>query len=670
MRLIRNRFLMLVLTLTLILQPFAFARTAYAADPADYTIMIYMNGTDLESGDETDPGGDATDNLEEMMKVGSSAKLNILVETVGTSDWWIDGIESDRTQRWRVEKDHITLVDDTVGVTRVDDPAALTDFIVWGQTNYPAKRYVLIFWDHGGGAVEGFGSDELHDNTSLLLDGIEEGVADAVKTTKKPFEIIGFDTCLMATIEVADILSPYARYLVASEETEPANGWDYAAIMQAVTNNSQITGDALGKVIADSYEAHSGTDDEITLSVTDLGKVDAVVKALEKLVGKASPDLDDQDKFNRIGMARALTEEYAYEDQHSSDMADLGDLARRLTTLYPTEAKALRAAIDKAVVYQVKGQALPDATGLSIFFPYNNEERFDEMMETYLEHTPFSPDYQAFAFLFGMTLFEDDTPIQFLDATPDTDAQGGLSLASVTVDPAHIAEITENYAVLATRSPNAPERLRFVAMDSLVTLDQETGELVDQLQPYAFSVNGHLFSLFQDSQNEVVTTYWIPALLNGEEVDLRLLVNNATEMPTIIGAWPGIDEETQMPSKELIQVEPGDRLTPLYYYYDEELDAYGFEPGEEFIVTDELTPAMTELPEDEYLYGFYVVDMAGNEAVSAFTEITISDEISVDPAATEIHDEQILDLLRSILEDRGGMIQWDGETLTIYLTTD
>lgn len=45
---------------------------------------------------------------------------------------------------------------------------------------------------------------------------------------QQPLELVGFDTCLMATVDTAYTFCDLAKYLVASEETEPANGWYYS----------------------------------------------------------------------------------------------------------------------------------------------------------------------------------------------------------------------------------------------------------------------------------------------------------------------------------------------------------------------------------------------------------------------------------------------------------
>ena len=96
---------------------------------------------------------------------------------------------------------------------------------------YPASRYALILWDHGGGSVSGYGYDEKFASTgSMDLAGLDRALGDGgVK-----FDFIGFDACLMATAETALTMAQYADYLIASEETEPGVGWYYTDWLTAL----------------------------------------------------------------------------------------------------------------------------------------------------------------------------------------------------------------------------------------------------------------------------------------------------------------------------------------------------------------------------------------------------------------------------------------------------
>ena len=87
------------------------------------------------------------------------------------------------------------------------DPAALSGFISWCANRYPANRNILVMWDHGGGSVSGFGSDETKkDSGSMTLSSI----AKALKNGGVKFDFVGFDACLMASVETALTIAPYS----------------------------------------------------------------------------------------------------------------------------------------------------------------------------------------------------------------------------------------------------------------------------------------------------------------------------------------------------------------------------------------------------------------------------------------------------------------------------
>lgn len=191
----------------------------------------------------------------ETSDVTSAANSNVLVETGGTINWTNPNISGAANQR-----------------------------IAWGIENYPAKKYALLFWNHGASSVNGFGADELFNRDSLLLPEMDSALRDAYRETGARFELIGFDACLMASVETASVLKKYANYLVVSEPLESGPGWNYTPILQHLANQPYIDGAVLGKMMADSYEAQTNDqqyEEEITLSVVDLRKVADIEEALD-----------------------------------------------------------------------------------------------------------------------------------------------------------------------------------------------------------------------------------------------------------------------------------------------------------------------------------------------------------------------------------------------------
>ncbi|MBR0522313.1 MAG: hypothetical protein IJJ75_03890 [Firmicutes bacterium] len=129
------------------------------------------------------------------------------------------------------------------------------EFLEFARDNYPAEKTGLIFWNHGGGSVTGAAFDELYNYDSLSLYEMYAACGSIFGTDPEnpPLEMVGFDTCLMATIDVAYTFSDIARYLVASEESEPGNGWFYTQWVQALANDTSMDGAELGREICDAF---------------------------------------------------------------------------------------------------------------------------------------------------------------------------------------------------------------------------------------------------------------------------------------------------------------------------------------------------------------------------------------------------------------------------------
>ncbi|MCI3923932.1 clostripain-related cysteine peptidase [Paenibacillus sp. TRM 82003] len=666
----------------------------------DVTVLVYMNGSDLESADLA---GAATSDLEEMMTVGSTDNVNIVVETGGTLEWAYQGISGEENQRWLVEADGLVLVEDGLGARNIGEPETLSDFIEWGVANYPAEQYALVFWNHGSGSVHGFGADELFEHDSLSLPEIQTALEAAYEETGALFEVVGFDACLMATVETASMLAPYANVLVASEELEPGHGWDYAPIMRYIASQDDIDGEALGKIIADGYKAQAiaqDTEEDITLSVVDLSRIEAVETALDLFIRAASRDIDEPQRLKAVTRARSKAEDYGNGGGTGSDtdMVDLADLAKQAADLYPSEANRLVRSIEDAVVYNINSVRKPNASGLSIYFPYKDKDNFESNLDIYAEN-PFSPTYLQFLENYVGALNGDTDPVRFEESAPQalepaSEEDEYEALYQVSIDENDMADIAEAYSVLATYADGSDSVVMFLGMDDTVTIDEETGTLEDAFWGTWVTLNGHFVSMFLNGYAEDFTEYAIPALLNGEEVDILVNFNYDTGESKIVGAWRGIDEESNMADKNIIKIKKGDRIAPLFYAYDEATDEEDFYlEGETFTVTGELELGETDLPEGRYLYGFYLIDYAQNESYSDFVELELVDEVqgegseaeesyeeSADPEAIYVEiDGELQDYdqppviingytmlpLRAIFTALGAEIDWDAATSTV-----
>ena len=340
--------------------------TTILGDGADTcTVMIYICGADLES-----EGGCATTDIEEMLAADFGDNVNVVLQTGGCYNWSMDGIADGEVQRWQVKDGQLVKLQD-LGQISMLETSALGDFISYATDNFPANRNALVFWDHGGGSLYGFGSDELFPGSCLYLSDI----ASALSGSGMKFDMVGFDACLMGSIETAYMLEPYADYLVASEETEPSYGWDYTPWLTALGKNTSIDTVALGAEIVDSFILQNSADS--TLSVVALREIPYVYNVLCDYMANAATDIAEQE-FNVISAAVSNTKSFA---EGGYDMIDIVDFTNQSEIAGESD---LVAALGSAVKYR-NDCTNSGVYGLSLYFPYTDISVYDYAKQTFAD---------------------------------------------------------------------------------------------------------------------------------------------------------------------------------------------------------------------------------------------------------------------------------------------
>ena len=337
------------------------------------TVMVFMCGADLESS-----YGMGTSDLKEMTKSRFGDNLNLLVYTGGCRRWQNRIVSNSVNEIYRIQPGGLERLEDNFAKKSMTDPATLSAFIKYAAKNYPADRYDLIFWDHGSGTSGGYGHDERYSNTGTMsIAEIDQALDDAgIK-----FDFVGFDCCLMATLENALMLSEHADYMIASEETEPGTGWYYVNWLGALSSNTAVSTPELGKVIADDFLAASqqaGQGNEVTLSVTDLSELGETVPAAFTAFAKSISSLIDDNEYSRVAKARSSAKEFARSNK--LDQIDVTDFAYKLGT---EEGRNLSQVIKAAVKYNRTSRSYGDAHGLSIYFPYKRVSYLDRVTDLY-----------------------------------------------------------------------------------------------------------------------------------------------------------------------------------------------------------------------------------------------------------------------------------------------
>ncbi|KUO66616.1 MAG: hypothetical protein APF84_04050 [Gracilibacter sp. BRH_c7a] len=268
-----------------------------------WSVFIYLCGTDLET-----QWGLASHNIMEMLQVNIPENVKVVIQTGGTVKWAIEAINPEKLQRYEAKGGNFEIAGEAP-LASMGEADTLGSFLEWGVEEYPADKYMCLIWNHGGGSVTGVAFDELFEKDSLDIRELAEGIA----APGVQFEIIGFDTCLMSTLETAAALAPYGRYMVASQEIEPGTGWDYTAWLKYLSENPAKDGLAVGKVICDTYFEkckRSESDALATLSVIDLAEITNLVIAFDEMAAQIKGITENPQNLQTFAQAMIKAENY------------------------------------------------------------------------------------------------------------------------------------------------------------------------------------------------------------------------------------------------------------------------------------------------------------------------------------------------------------------------
>ena len=337
------------------------------------TIMVYLCGTDLESRSKM-----ATSDLQEMIDATISEDVNVIVYSGGCLQWQNRAMSSRTNQIWQIKEEGIVCLEDNLGSFPMTDPDTLSFFIQWCAKNFPANRNSLIFWDHGGGSVSGYGYDEKFASSgSMSLGEIDKALTNGgVK-----FDFVGFDACLMATAENALMLSKHADYMIASEETEPGIGWFYTNWLTNYSKNSSRSTLEIGKNIIDDFVdtcARKVNGQSTTLSIVDLAEVEKTIPQTLTDFSVDTYDLIKNQEYAKVSKARSGAREFG-----ASSKIDQIDLVHFAKNLGSEEGEALAKAVLGAVKYNRTSSNMTNSYGLSIYFPLRKASMVDDAVETY-----------------------------------------------------------------------------------------------------------------------------------------------------------------------------------------------------------------------------------------------------------------------------------------------
>ena len=553
------------------------------------TVMIYVCGSDLESD-----GGAATADINEILYATPSDNVRVILQTGGAKEWQNSVVDADTCQRWLATADGLVLLDDA-GQQNMTDPQTLTDFIQFSAEQYPANRNILVLWDHGGGTLGGYGSDEHYPDGTMSLSQIDQALTGA----NVVFDWIGFDCCMMGTVENAFVAEKHADYLIASQRSEPGGGWYYTDWLNALYENPSLSTPEIGKRIVDTFireEQNGDFGDELTLSVIDLTAFSPFMDALDAYLASVNTDLINTSAYKEVSKARYDSRSPGEEEY------DQVDLAYLVNNISLGDGQALLSRLDDTVL--ISEQTAEHYAGLSLYFPYASIESVQDTLDV-AKSIGLSESYQKFMSDFaslmagGQIYHGGGAPNPFTETPQSTsalsdsswldselvsdyesyyaqNAYDGASLEIVEKDGQYVLEMSQDdwdiiSDVYLEVFLDTGEGYLHLGSDNVAQFN-DAGDLIVTFDDNAWvAIDGHIVSFFaEQSQDANVSRGYVPAYVNGDEARLILVWNK--ENASVAGYERVYD--TEVASRGLVPLKDGDTIELIgdFYTYEQAND--------------------------------------------------------------------------------------------------
>ena len=244
---------------------------------AKWTVLAYYDGNN--NIDEMANGASAgIAEAQELEKVGSTDKVQVFAmigakKTGGGCKYY----HVEKKLNELPDQFSSTMIED-LGAKDMSDKEILRNFIIEGRKRYPAENYVLLLFDHGGG-WRGLLWDEVNGaGAGMSLPSLRE----ALDTFN--FEIVKFDMCLMAMVEVAYEVQDHAKYMFGCQFVSKPHSFGSAEWLGALVADPNMATIDLGKKMVDAADNANIANQYVgTASLTDLTQLAPMLSALGDL---------------------------------------------------------------------------------------------------------------------------------------------------------------------------------------------------------------------------------------------------------------------------------------------------------------------------------------------------------------------------------------------------
>ena len=357
------------------------------------TLMVYMIGSDLEEG-----AGLASADIQEMLKADLRPGVNLYLMTGGSREWKNE-IAPEKLTTYRITNHKMQVVEQSV-LADMSDPKTLSLFLtnVYEYENGKG-HYALILWDHGMGPMEGFGLDTLHQGHSMKLSDLSTAFEESPFGRENRLYWLGFDACLMATIETASAVCDYTDYLLASQEAEPKYGWDYQFIsLLSPDQNQEEQMKYAGTAFMDYYERLCKNQPNYkpvrtlsSLNLREVGQVSRLLEDVFRKVDKYEIDIRVGDYIRKRAKAVNIGR---FSTGVNYDLIDLKILAEIIGEADKRAGSTLSEFVDDLVVDNWSN--VDYTCGISLYSPYDNLDEYENNWQSIFKDITISDAYYVF----------------------------------------------------------------------------------------------------------------------------------------------------------------------------------------------------------------------------------------------------------------------------------
>jgi hypothetical protein len=253
------------------------------------------------------------------------------------------------------------------------DPQTLIDFVTWSKAIYPADHYALYFWGHGWSWHPDYVmQDDTTEETQPDDATLDYHETKAAIPSLGFIDVVGYDGCNMASIEIFNLWHGHATAVSSSQEWVGWEGIEYDYVLERLVANSGMSADQLAVLTT-----QSASSDKTWSAVA----VDSRFTALRTAVNDWAVALNSGLAANRKKYEQAFGATRSFwQAPMDKDLYDMAfEIKNRVSdTNLKNRSQAVMDAVTAVVLHERHVNAYADVHGITIYHISRATEKDDD----------------------------------------------------------------------------------------------------------------------------------------------------------------------------------------------------------------------------------------------------------------------------------------------------